>query len=108
MKKITIGLLAFGLITSSCDCGQHIEGIVIDQDTQQPIDSVIIIRNKMDQYIYTDSLGKFNITGVTVGGWFGYPGMSVSFIKNGYKKVTKRYKNWNDVPITIILEKSIE
>ena len=35
MKKITIGLLAFGLITSSCDCGQHIEGIVIDQDTQQ-------------------------------------------------------------------------
>ena len=63
---------------------------------------------KMDQYIYTDSLGKFNITGVTVGGWFGYPGMSVSFIKNGYKKVTKRYKNWNDVPITIVLEKSIE
>lgn len=46
----------------------------------------------MNQYIYTDSLGKFNITGVTVGGWFGYPGMSISFIKNGYKKVTKRYK----------------
>jgi len=44
----------------------------------------------MNQYIYTDSLGKFNITGVTVGGWFGYPGMSVSFIKNGYKKVTKK------------------
>ena len=40
--KTYLLLLVFGFF-ASCDCLQHVQGIVFDAETQLPIDSVMIV-----------------------------------------------------------------
>jgi len=89
----------------SCDCLQHVQGVVIDSDTQLPIDSVKIIRDTGRIFhIYTDSIGNFEITTMT-GGLFGCPKIKLSFEKEGYNKTTKKYKSCCTDNAIVVLEK---
>jgi hypothetical protein len=91
-------LLAFGFFVS-CDCLQHVQGIVLDAETQLPIDSVIIVDKNLpdsllttDLIIYTDSIGGFDFSSKVVG-LFGCPKISLSFKKEGYEITNKKYKS---------------
>lgn len=91
-------LLAFGSFVS-CDCLQHVQGIVLDAETQLPIDSVIIVDNNLpdsllttDLILYTDSIGGFDFSSKVVG-LFGCPKISISFKKEGYEITNKKYKS---------------
>lgn len=90
MKITKISILLFTVIVFvSCDCLQSVQGSVVDEATKQPISNVIVIKDNRDT-IYTDSIGNFKIIGMT-GGFFGCPKLSLSFVKEGYHKTTKRY-----------------
>ncbi|MDL2257413.1 hypothetical protein LJC06_04330 [Bacteroidales bacterium OttesenSCG-928-I14] len=92
MNNIKVGLLLFIVtIFISCDCIQHVQGTVIDYETQLPIEDVAVIKF-IDGIIYTDSLGNFDVTAMT-GGLFGCPKLSLSFEKEGYNTATKKYKS---------------
>ncbi|MBP3834967.1 hypothetical protein [Prevotella sp. Rep29] len=102
MKKI-IYVILFLLLISSCEGFNHIEGVVMDSKTQLPISYALIIKNKNDS-LYTDSLGKFIIShGMILTGPFGYPGMSVTFAKSGYKTIKKHYRGWKNSPVIIMM-----
>jgi len=116
MKIIKISLLvSVFAVLNSCTFLRYVQGTVIDADTQLPIDKVII-KNVEDNcedlivdtdcFIRTDSLGNFEIFSPTAG-LFVCPKISLSFEKEGYKKVTKKYRNWND-NIVVVLEKQAE
>ena len=116
MKIIKISLLvSVFAVLSSCTFLRYVQGTVIDADTQLPIGNVII-RNVNDNcldmpvdtdcFIHTDSLGHFEIFSPTAG-LFVCPKISLSFEKEGYNNVTKKYKSWND-NVVIVLEKQAE
>lgn len=77
--KIVYGIMLEVICTVifSCDCLHHIQGVVIDAETQLPIYKVIITKNK-NGVIYTDSLGSFEFTSMT-GGLFGCSKISLFF-----------------------------
>ncbi len=90
----------------SCDTLLHLSGTVVDSSNKLPVDSVCIyIGNRKGNCIYTDSLGQFDITQMTVGGFLGYPGVKISLEKKGYKSLKKKYANWNAKPVVIHLSK---
>ena len=96
VKKITYAIL-FLLLTVSCEGIHHVEGVVTDAETKLPIGGALIIRNNSDT-LYTDSLGRFEVSHrMTAIGPFGYPGMSVTFMK-------KRYRGWKDEPVTVFMK----
>ncbi|WP_417352824.1 carboxypeptidase-like regulatory domain-containing protein [Flavobacterium alkalisoli] len=83
MKK-TIMLAFITCITISCDCYQVAEGIVIDKETKKPLKNVVVYnKNKPYNKKQTDSLGKFELSGIS-GGMFGCPPMKVIIEKAGY------------------------
>jgi hypothetical protein len=59
-----------------------------------------------DSFVHTDSLGHFEIFSPAAG-LFVCPKISLSFEKEGYNKVTKKYRNWND-NVVVVLEKQEE
>ena len=102
--SINIHVVLFLLFATSCEGFNHIKGVVTDSETQLPISSALIIKNKNDT-LYTDSLGKFEVSdGKTLVGPFGYPGMSVIFTKSGYKTVKKRFRGWKDDSLIIVMK----
>jgi hypothetical protein len=104
MKTLRISILLFVFaVFVSCDCLQHVQGTVIDAETQQPIRDVIVKRNTY-QVCYTDSLGTFEFR-VIAGGLFGCPNISVYFEKEGYNKITKQYPSCCTENDIIVLEK---
>ena len=78
-------------VSTSCDCLQRIQVVVVDSETRLPIDKVMVKESRRDLIMYTDSLGHFEITSMT-GGIFGCPKISLSLEKEGYNKVKKKYK----------------
>ncbi len=114
MKIIKISLLvSVFAVLSSCTFTRYVQGTVIDSETRLPIGNVKIGEDNSpdlivnaDSFIYTDSLGNFKIISPTAG-LFVCPKMSLSFEKEGYNKVTKIYRNWNDNAV-IVLEKQAE
>jgi hypothetical protein len=107
MRSIKVSILIFSFaIFTSCDCLQHVQGVVIDYETQLPIDNVKIMKDT-EGIIYTDSLGNFDITTMT-GGLFGCPKISLSFEKEGYDKVAKKYKSCCTDNIVVVLKKQTE
>lgn len=75
-------------VSTSCDCLQHIQVVVVDSETRLPIDKVMVKESRRDLVMYTDSLGNFEIISMT-GGIFGCPKISLSLEKEGYNKVKK-------------------
>ena len=105
MNIIKISLLLF-IVTAfaSCDCLQHVQGVVVDSETQSPIDKVMITKD-ISGIIYTDSLGNFEVTSMT-SGLFGCPKVSLSFEKEGYNKTNKTYKSCCTDNAVVVLEKA--
>jgi hypothetical protein len=114
MKIIKISLLvSFFAVLSSCTFLRYVQGVVIDAETQLPISSVKIGEDNSpdvivnaDSFVYTDSLGRFEIYSPTAG-LFVCPKVSLSFEKEGYSKVIKKYRSWNE-NVVIVIEKQVE
>lgn len=112
MKIIKIYLLLFIIVIStSCDCLQHVQGVVLDVETQLPIDNVMVINNNLtdslltsDLIIYTDSIGEFDFTSMAVG-LFGCPKISLLLKKEGYETINKKYKSCCTEGVVIDLKK---
>ena len=65
--KISFFLLIIICLTS-CDCHQVVEGIVLDDKTKKPIESVLIFNKRKEwSKTKTDSLGKFKLPNVSGG-----------------------------------------
>lgn len=106
MKKMIIIIITASIFLMSCDTLLHLSGTVIDSSNKLPVDSVCIyIGSQKGNRIYTDSLGQFDITQMTFGGFLGYPGVKISLEKKGYKPLKKKYANWNGKPVVIHLSK---
>lgn len=103
-KGLILLLLIFGCV--SCDCLQHVQGKVIDAETQQPISEVIVKRDT-NVVVYTDSIGGFEFTTMT-GGLFGCPKIKLSFEKEEYIKTSKEYKSCCTDNAVVVLEKQAE
>lgn len=95
--KIITGLIfALCLFIWSCDCLRDGSGVVVDINTNQPIDSVLVrsyigkVREKSFEYeMLTDSSGNFTgTTGMTGGGFGGCPDLVMVFSKTGYISLT--------------------
>lgn len=84
-------LTVFTVTLSSCDCLQHVQGRVVDSETQQPLRGVRVKRD-VNVVVLTDSVGNFEFTTMT-GGLFGCPKISLSFEKEGYNNVVRKYKS---------------
>jgi hypothetical protein len=114
MKIIKIGLLvSVFAVLSSCTFLRYVQGVVIDAETQLPIGNVKIgeynspdLIVNADSFVHTDSLGHFKIFSPTAG-LFVCPKILLSFEKEGYNTVTKKYRNWND-NVIIVLKKLSE
>lgn len=105
MNKLIVIVLV-SILCTSCDTFLHLSGTVVDSTSKLPVDSVrIYIGNQKENCIYTDSLGRFNISQMAVGGFFGYPGIKISLEKKGYKALKKKYENWNERLVVINLSR---
>ena len=101
LKYVCILLMYASL--SSCISVRYLQGVVVDSDTQAPIDSVLVVSDRISYCEYTDSLGKFYIASIHYLG-LSYR-MSVSFVKEGYLVTSRRCRRNHDKPVTIMLEK---
>ena len=106
MKIIKVSILVFIVVFfTSCSCIQHVQGIVIDAETQLPIDSVKVELSKYpNMFVLTDSLGKFEY--VTRAAFVDCTHrISLSFEKEGYNKETNEYKSCCTYDAVVILKK---
>lgn len=127
-------LLCWLVFITSCECIQHIQGIVVDAESRLPIEGVLVKRNDIsfdsvsrispDETImpnnsfgidwdggshgkYTDSLGLFEFT-YMASALFGYPKISLTFEKDGYIEFKKRYKGYNEDTVIVVLKKNTQ
>jgi hypothetical protein len=109
MRIVKVALFAFttAVIIHSCDCLQHVHGIVIDAETQLPLENALIKKaeSKGVVCIYTDSLGCFDFTAIR-GALFSCPKISLSFEKKDYIGVNKEYKSCCTENVVIDLKKA--
>lgn len=91
MKLLTLlsfkaGCLAFtSFLLLSCECTRTGEGVVLDETTHLPIDSVLVKGiDKVYNEIYTDSTGSYFMTTGMTGAVGGCPDIKISFSKVGY------------------------
>ncbi|MBO4561492.1 MAG: hypothetical protein J5705_05970 [Bacteroidaceae bacterium] len=130
IKKIVLLLITVVII--SCDCILHIQGVVVDSETQKPIQGVLVKRTDIsfdtvpnllfDEMVmdynkygidwdggshgkYTDNLGYFEFTYIT-GALFRTPKIPLSFEKDGYIEFKKRYKGFNEDTVIVVLKKT--
>src|SRR5690554_2170846 len=82
-KIILVLFCAFFVI--SCECRRDASGVIMDETTQKPLDSVKVEALTITLYsVFSDSLGNYSIgTGMT-GATGGCPDYKVSFSKEGY------------------------
>lgn len=85
----------------------HLTGTVVDASNEMPIDSVCIsLGAEKGWYLYTDSLGQFNIDEMAIGGFLGVvPGTHIKLEKAGYKSRKKSYPNWKEKNVVIRLRR---
>ena len=97
-------LFAFLIIFSmnGCDCITDGNGVVVDSETNLPLDSVVAKsyidygkRKSYENEMTTDSLGNFTGSTKMTGGFFGCPDLEIELSKSGYitKKVTNPYSD---------------
>ena len=74
------------LMLLSCEGFRVAEGVVVDANNLNPLDSVIVkvitAKNKIE---YTDSLGQYNVSNRIAGCVFGCKDIIVEFSKPGFK-----------------------
>lgn len=109
MKTKGLVLLFLACCCVSCECFQHVQGVVIDSKTRLPIDNVVVKNTKIKNNnicgaLHTDSLGQFDTYPMAIG-LFGCPKVSLSFEKEGYKKAVIKYKSCCTDNAEVVLEK---
>jgi len=83
--KFLLASLTLLLITS-CECRRNAKGIIMDEATQLPIDSVRVEALTITLYdVYSDSSGNYSIGTSMTGSVGGCPDYNVSFSKEGYQ-----------------------
>lgn len=90
LLSFKVGCLIFATLSFlSCECSRIGDGIVLDETTHLPIDSVLVkgIENIYSQ-TYTDSSGSYFITTGMIGAVNGCPDIKISFSKDGYYDLT--------------------
>lgn len=109
MKQFSLIIFA-GFTLASCDCVQHVSGIVVDSQTKKPLNNVSLGKleredttNSYSRRIYSDKNGRFDYHGIS-GGFRKCPDLELHFSKQGYKasKVIFTAASTND---TVFLDK---
>ena len=78
-------VLFSGLFLTSCECSRDASGVIMDETTQQPLDSVKVEGLTITLYsVFSDSLGNYSIGTSMTGAVGGCPDYKVSFSKEGY------------------------
>ena len=90
------------LILSSCEGYKCADGIVKDNISKIPLDSVYIKVVSGSKTMFTDTTGRFEICNNMGGCMFGCKEIIVEFSKSGYK--TQALQN-PDPDLTILLER---
>lgn len=86
--KMLGGLISLGFFYS-CECSRQAKGLVLDETTQEPLDSVLVEALTITKYgVYSDSLGSYFISSGMTGAVGGCPDYEVSFSKEGYHSQT--------------------
>ncbi|MFV0529982.1 MAG: carboxypeptidase-like regulatory domain-containing protein [Flavobacteriales bacterium] len=84
MLKQIILYFSFFLFLTSCDCYQVVNGVVLDKDTKNPLQGIIVSnKNKEWNKTTTDSLGHFKLSNIS--GGFCCPPMEI-LIEHSYYK----------------------
>ena len=83
--KILLVSLGLFLITS-CECRRIAHGVIVDETTQLPLDSVRVEGLTITLYdVYSDSSGNYSIGTSMTGAVGGCPDYKVSYSKEGYQ-----------------------
>lgn len=89
LKRIIVKTLLTSLglfLITSCECSRSAKGVIIDETTQLPMDSVRVEGLTISLYhIYSDSVGKYFISTKMTGAVGGCPDYKVSYSKEGYQ-----------------------
>jgi hypothetical protein len=100
------------LLFASCDCGHSMTGVVLDKETRLPVDSIIIgtmfdIRySEYNYYTLTDSLGRFECSGLTgPSGFFKCSESKLIFRKSDYTSIEKVYPPGRTENDTILISR---
>ncbi|HNW98234.1 MAG TPA: hypothetical protein PKK00_07490 [Bacteroidales bacterium] len=112
--KLYLVLALLILFIYSCDCIQHVQGVIIDSSTKVPVDSSSITRyykgdtvNIHNGCLYTDINGRFEFT-TMAGGLFGCPRIRLLIKKEGYEALIKEYRSCCTDNDTILLKRTIK
>jgi hypothetical protein len=98
--------IAFSLLYS-CDCNQNVSGIVLDKETNLPIEKATIQKLNGSYNVFSSEKGEFKISAIS-GGVFKCPPMEIIVSKDGFfsdtlyienskqKKIYLKQKKWFD------------
>ncbi len=96
MKRNIATVLCF-ISLQSCDCVQQTYGVVVDEKSLQPLDSVVFNKAGQipDELDRTQADGSFTMYAVS-GGLWGCPPIELKFYKPGYEELVLKmeYKHW--------------
>jgi hypothetical protein len=98
--KIILLLISLNFFIS-CDCIQNVSGIILDAETNKPIDKVVIKKLGDNNVYNSDENGFFEIRKIS-GGLFKCPDMKIVITKEKYKTDTIEIKNGEDKLIKMI------
>lgn len=98
--KNLIVLILINLLVS-CDCLQNGSGIILDAETNKPIDKVKIKEVGKDFIQHCDENGFFEIRHIS-GGFFKCPDMTIIVSKEKYQTDTIEIKNGEDKLIKLM------
>ncbi len=99
-------IIVFSLLYS-CDCNQNVSGIVLDKETNLPIEKATIQKLNGSYNVFSSEKGEFKISAIS-GGVFKCPPMKIIVSKDGFfldtlsienskqKKVYLKQKKWFD------------
>lgn len=104
LRELSIKLSLVLLVALFCSCEGYnaISGIIVDYETNLPLDSVFM-SVKSEIRCVSDSSGSFHV-GQRVLSFVRFPLMIVKFQKPGYKDITK-HVNGMHAPIVIYMKK---
>ena len=110
MKKYLLVILSVLFLTSCGDCIQNAMGVILDKQTQQPIEQVAIgksekedVQNPYTRKQYSSKDGKFDYHRIS-GGFINCPALVLFFSKKGYKTSKITFKSFSQ-NTTVLLEK---
>jgi len=104
MKRQTLLLLIIPMLLCSCDYVFHSEGIIMNKETLNPIDSAIIFIKDIDS-VYSDSSGRFKIDKIMSGTGTDF---EILVEKKGYLPVYLNYSERSDSNNTLIKMQSTD